>query len=163
MNKMVIFIFITGLFLGWLTPYALKAISADSVVGQRELEMKINFVPKDLHHPQGELMIWKTIIPVAQENIPGIALHRHTDARIIIPLTAGILQRREPNGVTKDYPLTIGQPIFLPEDTIDGYHTDENLSDEPIKVMVLQFKNLTGFTVEELTEKDVQTVLIKSE
>jgi hypothetical protein len=113
--------------------------------------MKVNVAGQDM-------MIWKTVILPAQKNTPGIALHRHEHARILIPLTKGVLQRRDFDGQTTDYALNIGKPVFLPEDTAAGFHTDENLGKEPIQVIVLQFTK-SPVLVEKLTQADVARVM----
>ena len=78
--------------------------------------------------------------------------------RILIPLTEGVLQRRDADGSTTDYILTVGKPLFLPEDTENGFHTDENLGNKPIEVMVVQFTQ-TPISVEKLSAADLKEVM----
>lgn len=120
--------------------------------GYRDLEMRLNIAGN-------EMMIWKTVIPPEQKNSPGIAMHRHEYARILLPLTDGILQRRDADGSVTDYVLKIGKPLLLSEDTKDGFHTDENLGKTPIEVIVLQFTQ-TPVSTENLTAADLSRVMV---
>ncbi len=141
-----------GTLIGALTPVLYHAYTASSITtGHRNLEMKLDVAGN-------EMMIWKTLIPVQQQNTSGIAMHRHEYARILLPLSEGVLQRRDANGATTDYLLEVGKPILLPEDTEEGFHTDENLGKQPIEVIVLQFTQ-TPVTAENLTAADLQKVM----
>jgi hypothetical protein len=103
-----------------------------------------------------EVMIWKTVIPPTINAKPGLTLHRHLYARTLIPITEGILQRRDADGTTTDYLLTPGKPIPLPADTEKGYHTDENLGKKPIEIIVVQFNKPSPVTYSPLTEEDIK-------
>ncbi len=152
--KPVLFITV-GILLGIGVPYGFKLFANPSnTAGYRDLEMKVDVAGHDL-------MIWKTVIAPQQEHTPGIALHRHEYARILIPLTEGVLQRRDADGRTTDYVLNRGKPLYLPEDTQNGFHTDENLGKAPIEVMVIQFTQ-APVRVDELTAADLKKVLSTS-
>jgi hypothetical protein len=122
------------------------------ITGYRDLEMRVDIAGN-------EMMIWKTVIPPVQKQSPGIAMHRHEYARILLPLTEGILQRRDADGSVTDYILEIGKPLLLPEDTEEGFHTDENLGKTPIEVIVLQFTQ-TPVKAEKLTAEDLSSVMV---
>ncbi len=142
-----------GAVLGIAGLSALQSFQNPSIVtGYRDLEMRLDIAGN-------EMMIWKTVIPSEQKNQPGIAMHRHEYARILLPLTDGVLQRRDADGSVTDYLLEIGKPLLLREDTEEGFHTDENLGSTPIEVIVLQFTQ-TPVTAEKLTAEDLSSVLV---
>lgn len=145
---------IFGIFIGLALPYSFYAFTkAPMTSGYRDLEMKVDVAGNDI-------LIWKTVISPEQQGKPGIEVHRHEYARVVIPLTEGVLQRRDNNGDTTDYQLTIGKPIFLPADEPAGYHTDENMGTNPIELIVVQFTQ-DPVTVNELTPSDLQRVMFK--
>ncbi len=152
-SKSFIFVLL-GLFLGLALPYAYQAFTkAPMTTGFRDLEMKVNVAGDDL-------LIWKTVIPAGQESKPGIHAHRHEFARVVIPLTEGVLRRLDNNGEAIDYKLKIGKPFFLAADTPTGFHTDLNTGRNPIEVIVVQFTKEPAF-VEELKPADLQTIMFK--
>jgi hypothetical protein len=143
-----------GIFLGLALPYAYQAFTkAPMISGYRDLEMKINVAGNDI-------LIWKTVIPTGTEGKPGIHAHRHEFARVVIPLTEGVLRRVEDNGEAIDYKLNIGKPIFLAADAPTGFHTDVNPGKEPIEVIVVQFTK-EPVLVEELKPADLQAIMFK--
>ncbi|MGA2655298.1 MAG: hypothetical protein ABSF18_04900 [Gammaproteobacteria bacterium] len=152
-SKSILFI-LFGVFLGLAVPYSYKAFTKIPMSsGYRDLEMKVNVAGDNI-------LIWKTTIPPEHEGKPGIHVHRHEYARVVIPLTEGVLRRRDSNGEVTDYPLHIGKPLFLPADTPTGFHTDVNTGRQPIEVMVVQFTQ-EPVTVTELMPGDLQTILFK--
>lgn len=147
-----VLLILLGLILGFSFSFLIKNFKAGLVTeGYRELEMKVNIAGHDM-------MIWKTVIAPQKDNEPGIAMHRHEYARVLIPLTQGVLQRRDADGSTTDYLLEIGKPLLLPEDTADGFHTDENLGKMPLEIMVLQFTQ-SQVRAEQLTAQHLQGVV----
>lgn len=152
-SKSFLFILL-GVFLGLAVPYGYHAFTKIPMSsGYRDLEMKVNVAGDDI-------LVWKTVIPPEQEGKPGIHVHRHEFARVVIPLTEGNLRRIDNTGEIVDYKLVVGKPFFLNADTPTGFHTDVNLGRLPIEVIVVQFTKEPA-TVTELTPADLQAILFK--
>ncbi|MFI4957505.1 MAG: hypothetical protein ACHQAX_09920 [Gammaproteobacteria bacterium] len=155
-----ILVLLTGALIGtasspWTLPFVSELTGkADSRNGYRVPELKI-----DLSSDKGtsEIMIWKSVIPAATNNTAGLAMHRHNYARTLIPMTEGVLQRRDADGKTTDYVLTPGKPLLLPADTPQGFHTDENFGKKPIEVVVVQFNQSSPVKYSALTEEDIKS------
>lgn len=151
--KAIVF-FLIGIFLGYLVPYTFHAFTKIPVTsGYRDLEMKIDVAGQEIY-------IWRTVIAPEHEGKPGLDVHRHEYARVIIPLTGGVLRRKESTGETINYDLTVGKPIFLPADLPSTHHTDLNPGKEVIEVIVVQFTQ-DPVTVKQLNPEDLQKVMFK--
>lgn len=124
--------------------------------GRRIPELKV-----DLSSNAGssEVMIWRSIIPPKQANTSGLSMHRHNYSRLLIPLTPGTLQRVDADGSTTNYILEVGKPVPLTVDTADGFHTDENLGNKPIEVMVVQFNQAEAVSFSPLEDADLKTAI----
>lgn len=89
--------------------------------------------------------VWKTIIMPHQP----LKMHRHDYPRIVVGLKGGSLTKLEETGEISELIFETGKAYWLNEDLPNTLHGDINESDEPIEVMVIEFKSLnieTEFT-----------------
>lgn len=85
-----------------------------------------------------EVKVWKTIIyPGAQQTI---SMHRHDRDRVVVALTEGTLKVVNDKGDTHYLHFKKNKAYFLTKDTPNELHSDENITDHPIKVMVIELK-----------------------
>ena len=81
--------------------------------------------------------VWKsTIAP----NAP-LPLHRHDHGRVIIALQGGTMKIAEQTGSSETQVWETGKAYWLPANAPGTRHTDVNLGDKPIEVMVVEAKD----------------------
>ena len=124
---------------------------------QRTPELKIALEPNQANSNCGEVFVWKSTIMPEQK---GLNMHRHNYARMLIPLTTGVLTRVEGNGAQTHYDLQPGKPVFLSDDTPEGFHTDENLGSAPIEVVVVQFNKQPPVIASPLSVEELNQALV---
>lgn len=82
--------------------------------------------------------VWQTIIyPSQQQTLP---MHRHEHDRIVVALSSGTLKVTNNKGASHNLVLEKNKAYFLPKDPIDELHQDENITEHPITVMVIELK-----------------------
>lgn len=102
------------------------------VVGQ----VKLN----TMRTPQFEniaVKVWKSAV-VPNSPLP---LHRHEHPRVIIALTGGSMEIAEKNGENEIHQWETGKAYWLPANRPGTQHTDVNVGDKPIEVMVVELLN----------------------
>ncbi len=83
--------------------------------------------------------VWKTIIyPTYKAKLK---MHRHDYDRIVVALTNGILKVTNNQGKIHYLKLKKGKSYYLHKDPTDELHTDENTTNHPIAVVVIELKN----------------------
>lgn len=85
-----------------------------------------------------QVKVWKTIIYPGKPQT--IAMHRHEHDRIVVALTSGTLKVVTDKGDTHYLHLKKNKAYFLTKDEPDILHSDENISEHPVKVMVIELK-----------------------
>lgn len=81
--------------------------------------------------------VWKsTVVP----NSP-LPLHRHEHPRVIIALTGGSMKIAEENGESEVHQWETGKAYWLPANRPGTQHSDVNVGDKPIEVMVVELLN----------------------
>lgn len=68
-------------------------------------------------------------------------MHRHDHDRVIVALTDGVLKVTNNKGQTHLLTLEKNTAYYLSKDPINELHKDENMSQHPITVMVIEFKD----------------------
>jgi len=96
--------------------------------------------PETRRVPQLEnarVKVWKTRI------LPGqpLAPHRHDHGRVIIALRGGAVRIAEVSGASQTQVWETGKAYWLPANAPGTMHSDVNLGDEPIEVMVVEVKD----------------------
>lgn len=82
--------------------------------------------------------VWKTIIMPYQP----LKMHRHDSPRVVVGLKGGILTKIEQTGELSKLCFESGKAYWLEKDLPGTLHADINESEEPIEVMVIEFKDL---------------------
>lgn len=83
--------------------------------------------------------VWKTIIyPSSKQVLP---MHRHDNDRVLVALTDGTLKITNNKGKVHYLKLKKGNAYFLTKDTPNELHNDENITNHPIQVMVIQLND----------------------
>lgn len=83
--------------------------------------------------------VWKTIIyPNSNQMLP---MHRHDYDRVLVALSNGLLKVTNNKGKTHYLKLEKDQAYYLTKDPLHELHKDENVTNYPIKVMVVELKN----------------------
>jgi len=82
--------------------------------------------------------VWKTVI--YNKTNQALPMHRHENDRVVVALTDGLLKITNDKGKTHYLKLEKDKAYFLAKDPINELHNDENLSDHPISVMVIELK-----------------------
>jgi len=81
--------------------------------------------------------VWKSIIV---PNAP-LALHRHDHGRVIIALQGGTMKIEEQSGTSETHIWETGKAYWLPANPPRTMHTDVNVGDHPIEVMVVEVED----------------------
>ncbi len=85
-----------------------------------------------------QVNVWQTIIYPAQSQI--LKAHRHDFNRVLVAFDSGILKITNDKGKTHFLTLAKDHAYYLLKDIPGELHTDENISQSPIKVMVIEIK-----------------------
>lgn len=83
-----------------------------------------------------EVKVWKTVIYPSKEQI--LTMHRHEHNRVVIALDSGKLKITDNKGKVHYLELQKDQAYFLTKDIPGELHTDENMSQHPINVVVIE-------------------------
>lgn len=85
-----------------------------------------------------EVNVWKTIIYPNKNQI--LKIHRHEYNRVIVALDAGTLKITNNAGKTHYLNLQKDHAYYLTKDVSGELHTDENMSQYAIRVLVIELK-----------------------
>ncbi|MBS0651107.1 MAG: hypothetical protein JSR93_08095 [Verrucomicrobia bacterium] len=80
--------------------------------------------------------VWKTVVMPHQP----LSMHRHDNDRVVVGIKGGVLKKTEQTGEISDLIFETGKAYWLTADPIGTFHADVNESEEPIEVMVIEFK-----------------------
>ena len=95
--------------------------------------------PETRRIPQFEnayVKVWKSLILPGQPLPP----HRHEHGRVIVALRGGAVEIAEESGTSETQVWETGKAYWLPANPPGTTHSDVNLGDEPIEVMVVEVK-----------------------
>ena len=81
--------------------------------------------------------VWKSLILPNQPLPP----HRHEHGRVIIPLQGGTMKIAEVSGASETQLWEAGKAYWLPANPPGTMHSDINVGDQPIEVMVVEAKD----------------------
>jgi len=113
--------FILGLVLLSLMTF----VFADASQTHRELLLK-----------NAKVNVWKTMIYPSDQQI--LKMHRHDFPRVLIALSDGTLEIVSDKGVKHLLKLKNEGAYYLNADVPGEMHTDKNISNHPIKVIVIE-------------------------
>ncbi|HVU51991.1 MAG TPA: hypothetical protein VHL80_14940 [Polyangia bacterium] len=80
--------------------------------------------------------VWKTILAPHE----ALGMHRHEHGRVVVALRGGTLALPQDDGTTKTLVLETGKAYWLPADPPGRLHGDDNRSDAPLEMMVVEMK-----------------------
>jgi quercetin dioxygenase-like cupin family protein len=78
--------------------------------------------------------VWKSIV-LPNQPLP---LHRHEHGRVIIALQGGTMKIANVSGTSEVHVWETGKAYWLPANPPGTLHTDVNVGDKPIEVMVVE-------------------------
>ncbi len=106
----------------------------------------INLYAEDYHQTNRipffsneKVNVWKTIIYPNKEQI--LKMHRHEYNRVLVAFDNGTLKITNDKGKVHYLQLEKEKAYYLTKDVPGEFHTDENISQHPIKVIVIELKN----------------------
>jgi hypothetical protein len=80
--------------------------------------------------------VWQTLIYPSAEQI--LKMHRHEHARVVVAFNSGTLKITDNKQKTHFLRLEKGHSYYLEKDISGEIHSDENISQHPIKVVVIE-------------------------
>ncbi len=83
--------------------------------------------------------VWKTIIYPTSTQV--LTMHRHDYDRVIVALSNGLLKITTDKEKTHYLKLEKNKAYYLTKDPLHELHKDENMTNHPIAVMVIELKN----------------------
>ena len=81
--------------------------------------------------------VWRSVI---SPNVP-LPPHRHEYGRVIIALQGGTMKIAEQTGASETQVWETGKAYWLPKNPPNIMHSDINVGDRPIEVMVIGIKD----------------------
>jgi quercetin dioxygenase-like cupin family protein len=96
--------------------------------------------PETRRIPQFEnerVKVWKSLLLPNQPLPP----HRHEHGRVIIALRGGTVKIAEDSGASDTQVWETGKAYWLPANRPGTMHSDLNVGDQPIEVMVVEVKD----------------------
>lgn len=82
--------------------------------------------------------VWETTIyPSKGETLP---MHRHENNRVLVPFDSGKLKITNSKGEVHYLDLEKDKAVFLEKNVPGESHNDENMSDHPIRTLVIELK-----------------------
>ena len=85
-----------------------------------------------------EVAVWETRIYPDKDQI--LKMHRHENNRVVVALDSGKLKVTNNKGKIHFVDLEKNKAYYLSRDVPGELHTDENVSQHPIKVLVIELK-----------------------
>lgn len=85
------------------------------------------------------VVAWQTVIYPSQAQI--LPMHRHDRERVVVALTDGSLRITTDKGESRIWMLEQGKAYFLGKDVANELHSDVNITDHPIKVVIIELKD----------------------
>ncbi len=80
--------------------------------------------------------VWKTILAPHQR----LGMHRHEHGRVVVALKGGTLTIPQDDGGSHRLVLQTGKAYWLDADPPGKLHGDDNESDQPLEMMVVELK-----------------------
>lgn len=100
------------------------------------LQAQTHTTKRDVLFNNKQVNVWRTIIyPSSHQILP---MHRHDHNRVLVALTDGVLKITNDKGKMHYLHLKKDQAYYLPKDVPNELHTDENVANHPVKVMVIE-------------------------
>jgi beta-alanine degradation protein BauB len=110
--------------------FLLIALAASSSTAPVETERVPQF-------ENAHVKVWKSVVLPDQPLPP----HRHEHGRVIIALQGGKMKITETTGASETQVWETGKAYWLPANLPGTLHSDVNVGDKPIEVMVVEAKD----------------------
>jgi quercetin dioxygenase-like cupin family protein len=81
--------------------------------------------------------VWKSVISPNQP----LPAHRHEHGRVIIAVQGGTMKIADVSGASETQVWETGKAYWLPANAPGTMHSDVNVGDKPIEVMVVEVKD----------------------
>lgn len=91
---------------------------------------------RDVQFSNTEVSVWRTVIYPASHHI--LPMHRHDHNRVLVALTDGVLKITNDKGKIHYLHLKKDKAYYLTKDVPNEVHTDENITNHAVKVMVIE-------------------------
>jgi hypothetical protein len=85
-----------------------------------------------------QVTVWETILYPNKSQV--LTMHRHEHNRVLVSLDDGVLKITNDKGKVHFLKLAKDKSYWLTKDVANEMHTDENISEHPIKVLVIEVK-----------------------
>ncbi|WP_392538898.1 hypothetical protein [Legionella sp. 227] len=85
-----------------------------------------------------KVSVWTTVIYPNKEH--SLTMHRHEQDRVVVALDSGLLKVVNNKGKEHFLKLEKDKAYYLNKDVPGELHTDENMSQHPIRVVVIELK-----------------------
>jgi len=108
----------------------LIALTASSSAPKPETQRTAQF-------ENAHVRVWKSLV-LPNQPLPA---HRHEHGRVIIPLQGGTMKIAEVSGASETQVWEAGKAYWLPANPPGTMHSDINVGDKPIEVMVVEAKD----------------------
>lgn len=92
--------------------------------------------PVEVQLENDDLKISKMTLPPEKET----KMHRDDLYRVLVTLKGGKVQITDNSGSQTSFTMETGKSYYLPPDAPGAMHATENKSNEPIELMVIEFK-----------------------
>jgi len=86
-----------------------------------------------------QVNVWKTTVYPSGTQI--LKMHRHLYDRVLVSFDDGLLKIKNDKGKIHYLKLQKNKAYFLKKDVPGELHTDENIRNHPIQVMVIELKS----------------------
>lgn len=86
-----------------------------------------------------KVSVWETTIYPGKNQV--LKMHRHEHDRVLIAFNSGILKITNNKGQVHYLKLTKDNSYYLPKNVVGEKHIDENVSNHPIKVLVVELNS----------------------
>ena len=124
MKRSAVFLVVCGAVAGWFGRGAL---------GARAEGRSQTLIPQ---FENAAVTVWKTVLGPHEK----IGMHRHEHGRIVVALKGGTLTIPQQDGSARRLVLETGKAYWLDADPPDKLHADDNESNRPIEMMVVELK-----------------------
>jgi hypothetical protein len=86
-----------------------------------------------------KVIVWKTVIYPASHK--ALAMHRHEQDRVLVALSDGLLKITNNYGKIHYLKLEKDKAYYLSKNAPGELHNDINVTNHPVKVMVIEIKD----------------------
>jgi quercetin dioxygenase-like cupin family protein len=124
MRKSWVALVACGALFGWV---------GHGVAGDRAKKLSQALIPQ---FENSAVTVWKTVLAPHQR----LGLHRHEHGRVVVALKGGTLTIPQDDGGSHQLVLETGKAYWLDADPPGKLHGDDNDSDRPLEMMVIEMK-----------------------